>query len=169
MATSSTLIQRGGRATGIKRLCLALLLAGGIAAPLAQQARASADTYNPDVLCRSDPVIVVDGAIVDVVSTIQSDPSAIQKIDYQLTVPSGALVGKITLTVGLGVPENVTYVYSPSQPWGSVQVTATVVPQNGVTSIPVSVQVSSLLAGSATASGSSDAPLMVTLDHILML
>lgn len=169
MNTPITSSNRGSHVIGIKRLCLALLLAGGIAVPLAQQTRASADTYNPDVLCRSDPVIVVDGAIVDVVSTIQSDSSAIRAINYQVTVPSGALVGKITLTVGLGVPESVTYVYSPSQPWGSVQVTATVVPQDGATSIPVSVQVSSLLAGSATASGSSGAPLTVTLNHVLML
>lgn len=152
-----------------RRLSLALLLSAGIIAPLAHHTAASADTIGSDVLCRSDPVMVVNGAVVDVTSVIQSDPASIREMDYQVTVPSGALLGQTTLTLGLGVPENVSYVFSPTQPRGSIQVTATVVPQNGAAALPVSMRVSSLLAGNATASGTSDAPLTVTLDHLLML
>jgi hypothetical protein len=147
----------------LKRLWLALVLAAGIIAPLAQATPALA------VLCRSDPVLVVNGAVVNVVSTLQTDPSTVRELDYQVTVPSGALIGQITLTVGLGFPENVTYVYSPDQPWGSVQVAASVVTADGVDPFPLTVKVSSLLAGSNTAGGTSDATTTVTLDHVLML
>lgn len=169
----STIIRTPGRRGGLRasrrRLSLALLLSVGIIAPFAHHTAASADTTNPDVLCRSDPIIVVNGAIVDVASTLQSDPASIREIDYQVTVPSGALLGRTTLTLGLGVPENVSYVFSPTQPRGSVQVAVTVVPRDGVASFPTSVRVSSLLAGNATASGTSDASLSVALDHLLML
>lgn len=146
-----------------RRLWLALLLGAAIIAPLAH------DTPALAIVCRSDPILVVNGALVDVVSTLSTDPSAVSELDYQVTVPSGALIGQTTLTVGLGFPERVSYVFSPSQPWGSVQVAASVVTQSGVAPFPLNVQVSSLLAGSNTASGSSDATTTVTLDHILML
>jgi hypothetical protein len=152
-----------GRHASFKRLWLTLLLAAGIIAPLAQATPALA------VLCRSDPVLVVNGAVVNVVSTLQTDPSTVRELDYQITVPSGALLGQITLTVGLGFPENVTYVFSPDLPWGSVQVSASVITADGVDPFPVSVKVSSLLAGSNTAGGTSDATTTVTLDHVLML
>ena len=52
---------------------------------------------------------------------------------------------------------------------GSVRVTAAVITQDGVAPFPVSVQVSALLAGANTASGTSAAPLSVNLAHLLML
>lgn len=155
-----------------KRMCLSLILAGGIVAPLAHQTPASADTSpTPDqaIPCRSDPIIVVNGAIIDVTSSLAADASAIREVDYQVTIPSGSLIGKTTLTLGLGIPENVTYVFSPSQPWGSVQVAASVVPQDGVAPFPVSVQISSLLAGSNLVSGLSGTTVSVALNHLLML
>lgn len=155
------------RWSGLKRLSLALLLSAGIIVPLAHQTPAHAD--GSTILCRSDPVLVVNGAVIDVASTLWSDPSAVQEIDYQVTVPSGSLIGGVTLTVGLGFPEKVSYVFSPTQPWGSVQVAASVVTQNGVAPFPVSVQVSSLLAGTNTASGTSDATTTISLNHLLML
>ena len=148
---------------GPRRLWLALLLGAAIIAPLAH------DTPALAIVCRSDPIMVVNGAAIDVVSTLSTDPSTVSEIDYQVTVPSGALIGQATLTLGLGFPEHVTYVFSLSQPWGSVQVAASVVTQDGVTPFPLSVKLSSLLAGSNTVSGSSDATTTVTLDHILML
>lgn len=155
-----------------KRMGLAVLLAGSLIAPLAQQTSARADTSpTPDqaIPCRSDPVIVVNGAIIDVVSSLAADPGAVREVDYQVTIPSGSLLGKTTLTVGLGILENVTYVFSPSQPWGSVQVAESVVPQDGVAPFPVSVKVSSLLAGSDQTSGTSGTTMTVGLDHLLML
>ncbi len=156
----------GGRGKGLrlKRLGLALVVGAGIVLPLAHQTTASAD-----ILCKSDPVIVVNGAIVDVVSTLSADSSAVREVDYQVTVPSGSLIGKITLTAGLGVPENVSFVFSPDQPRGTIQVAATAVPQDGAASFPVSVKLSSLLAGSSTASGNSGDIITVALDHVVML
>lgn len=148
----------------LKSLCLAVLLGGAIIAPFAHQTTARAS-----IPCRSDPIIVVNGALVSVVSTLEADSSAVREVDYQVTVPSAALIDKLTLTVGLGFPENVTYIFSPSQPWGSIQVTAAVVTQDGVAPFPVSVRVSSLLAGANTTSGASDSTLTVALDHVLML
>lgn len=145
----------------------ALLLAAGIVAPLAHGARALADT--PSIPCRSDPVLVVNGAAVDVMSTLWVDQSAVREVDYRVTVPSGSLLGGTTLTVGLGFPEVVTYVFSPDQPWGSVRIAASVRTQDGVAAFPLSIQVSSLLAGSATASGTSDTTATVALQHLLML
>jgi hypothetical protein len=136
----------------------------GIVLPLAHQSIARAD-----LLCKSDPVIVVNGAIVDVTSTLSTDASAVREIDYQVTVPSSSLIGKTTLTLGLGVPENVSYVFSPDQPRGTIQVAATAIPQDGAASFPVSVKLSSLLAGSSMASGNSGDTITVALDHLLML
>src|SRR5579864_4228633 len=90
----------GARWLDRKRLCLALLLSGSILVPLARATPAHAS-----IPCRSDPIVVVDGAVVDVVSTLEADDSAVRELDYQITVPSGALIGKLTLTVGLGFPE----------------------------------------------------------------
>jgi hypothetical protein len=111
----------------------------------------------------------VNGAVVNVVSTLGTDPSAVREVDYQVTVPSGSLINETTLTVGLGIPEKVTYIFSPSQPWGSVHVATSVIAQDGVAPFPVSVQVSSLLAGTDEAHGVSDATTSVDLAHLLML
>ena len=154
---------RWGRRLRLKPLWVALLLAGGLLAPLAHETPALA------ILCRSDPILVVNGAIIDVTSTLWTTPDNINEIDYQVTVPSGALLGGVTLTLGLGFPENITYVFSPTQPKGSVQVAASVILPDGTSSFPLAVQVKSLLAGSATASGTSDTTTTVSLDHILML
>jgi len=151
-----------GRRSSLKRLCLALILGGGILAPLAHATTALA------IVCRSDPTMEVNGAVVNVVTTMSTDPSAVREIDYQVTVPSGALIGKLTLTVGLGFPENVTYVYSPTQPAGSIQVAASVITQDDPAPFPMSVQVSSLLAGTKSMSGTSASTITVFLDHLLM-
>jgi len=118
----------GGRGTGarLKRVGFALLVGAGIVLPLMRHTPASAD-----ILCKSDPVIVVNGAVVDVVSTLAADPSAVRAVDYQVTVPSGSLIGETRLTVGFGVPENVSYVFSPDQPWGTIRVAAAAIPQDG--------------------------------------
>jgi hypothetical protein len=150
---------------GRAKLCLALLLGSLVLSPLVSQTAALAAS----VPCRSDPIIVVDGAALDVVSTLTTDPSAVRELDYQVTVPTGALIGKLTLTAGLGFPEKVTYVFSAAQPWGSIRVDASVITQDGVAPFPAGVQASALLAGSATAGGTSATTLSVTLDHLLML
>ncbi len=151
------------RHRSIRRLCLALLLAASIITPLAKVTPALA------VLCRSDPVLVVNGAVIDVVSTLQTDPGSVAELDYQVTVPAGSLIGGTTLTVGLGFPERVSYVFGPDQPWGTVTVAASVVTADGVAPFPLDVKVSSLLAGSSTASGTSDDTTTVALDHVVML
>lgn len=148
----------------LKRLGLALLVSGGIVLPLAHPIPASAD-----LLCKSDPVIVVNGAVVAVVSTLAADARAVREIDYDVTVPRGSLMGTTTLTVALGVPENVRYVFSPSQPRGTIQVAATAFPQDGAAAFPVSVTLSALLAGRHTANGTSGDTITVALDHLLML
>jgi hypothetical protein len=144
------------------RLSLALLLAGGIVAPLARETPALA------IVCRSDPIMVVNGAAIDVVSTLTTDPSTVSELDYLVTIPSGSLINKTTLTVGIGFPERVTYVFSPRQGWGSILVAASVITHHGVAPFPVSLQVSSLSAGSNSADGTSDATTTVALDHVLM-
>ena len=83
--------------------------------------------------------------------------------------PGTTLAILLTLTLGIGFPERITYVFSPDQPRDSVQVAASVVTADGVSPFPLSVTVSSLLAGSTTASGTSDVTTTVSLDHILML
>lgn len=157
-----TLTRYAGRRPHLRPPSVALLLTAAIIAPVA-------GTTHAGVICRSDPVLVVNGSVVDVVSSLQTDASAVRELDYQITIPSGSLVGKLTLTVGLGFPEKVTYVFSPALSWGSIRVAASVVTQDGAASFPVSVQVSSLLAGSSTASGTSAATMTVALDHLLML
>lgn len=164
MRTLHSMIYRyGGGRYSRKRLSATLLLAGGLIAPLVHQTPAFA------IICRSDPVMVVNGAVIDVVSTLETDPSSVREIDYQVTLPSGALLGGTTLTVGLGFPEHITYVFSPAQPWGSVQVAATVIAADGAAPFPLTLQVSSLVAGSNATSGTSDSTAIVSLDHILML
>ncbi len=95
--------------------------------------------------CRSDPVLLVNGAVVDVVSTLDTDPSNIRELDYTITVPSGAVLGPVRLTVGIGFPEKVTYVNSAAQPKGTLQVAATVQTAAGVAPFATSVQVTSPL------------------------
>jgi hypothetical protein len=119
--------------------------------------------------CRSDPVIVVDGTVADVSSTLWADPSVIRELDYTVTVPTGSLIGQTTLTVGIGFPEKVIYVYSPTQARGTLQIDATVQTQPGTAPFQTRVQVTTLTAGIATASGLSDATLTVAVDHQLML
>src|SRR5581483_6156145 len=122
--------------TNLKWLGRTLLLAAALVAPLVQGARALADDL-PAIPCRSDPVLVVNGAIVDLASALWADPSAIREVDYQVTIPSGTLLGSIRLTVGLSFPEVVTYVVSPNQPWGSVRIAASVRLQDGAATFPL--------------------------------
>ncbi len=128
----------------------------------------AAQYANAAVACRSDPVLVVNGAIVDVVSTLQTVPSAVQELDYTITVPEGSLLGQTTLTVGIGFPEKVTYVYSRRQPWGTLGIAANVVTQSGVSPFPTTVQATSLLAASS-ASGASDSTVSIALGGQVML
>jgi hypothetical protein len=120
------------------------------------------------VACRSDPVLVVNGSIVDVVSVLQTTADTVRELDYTITIPSGSLTGKITLTVGLGFPEKVTYVFSKSQPWGTMQIAASVVTQDGVAPFPTTVQATSLLA-SGSASGMSNQTVILPLGGQIML
>lgn len=157
--------RRGRGRSVVGRLCLVLGLAGALYGAFAHAGVASA--YEA---CRSDPVLVVNAAIVDVVSTLQTTPSAVRELDYTVTVPAGSLIGKTTLTVGLGFPEKVTYVYSHSQPWGTLRVDASVVTQAGVAPFPVGVQATALLLlASGHASGMSNDTLTVNVLHQLML
>lgn len=154
---------RRGRSS-LARLCLTLGLgAAGLAALPGGHASAA-------MACRSDPVIVVNGAVADVFSTLYTgDPSAIRELDYTITVPAGSLIGKTTLTVGLGFPEKVTYVYSPAQPWGTLRVDATVQTVAGTTPFETDVQVTSLLGGVRHATGLSDSTVSVVVGRQLML
>jgi hypothetical protein len=118
--------------------------------------------------CRSDPVIVVNGDAADIVSTLYADPSSISELDYAISVPPGSLIGKTTLTVGLGFPERVRYVFDPSVPWGTLTVQATVVTKPGVTPFTTSVRVSTLFAQASNA-GLSNALIPVSVANQLML
>jgi len=122
--------------------------------------------------CRSDPVVVVNGATVDIVDTLWTDASAVRELDYTITVPSGSRIGKTTLTVGLGFPEKVTYVFSSSQAWGTMKVAATVQTQRGTPPFQTTLQVTSprsLLSGSSTASGRSNSTVTVTVKNLVMV
>jgi hypothetical protein len=121
------------------------------------------------VACRSDPVILVNGATFDVYDTLQTDAASVRELDYTVTVPAGSLLGGIQLTVGLGFPEQVTLVYSPAQPWGSITVAGRVLAQPGVAPFPVALTVATLPLKSGAASGSSSDTLSVTLHNSLML
>jgi hypothetical protein len=145
------------------RLCLVLGL-GAVALAALPAGHAAAA-----VGCRSDPVIVVNGAVADVVSTLYTDPSAVRELDYTVIVPAGSLIGRTTLTLGLGFPEKVTYVYSAAQPWGSLRVDATVQTQAGTAPFATDVQVTTLLGGIQHASGLSTATVSVAVAHQLML
>ncbi len=134
------------------------LLAGNLAAPAAHAA----------VACRSDPILLVNGDIVDVVSVLQTAPGAVRELDYTVTVPVGSLLSTLRLTVGLGFPERVTYVYSPAQPWGTMSIAATVQTQAGTAPFATTVQVTSLWRHGA-ASGLSDSTVWVALGSQLML
>jgi len=151
-------LSRLGRAVLAAPLLAAALLGSTLAARHADAA----------VACRSDPVLVVNGAIIDVVSTLQTVPSAVRELDYTITVPEGSLLGQIRLTVGLGFPERVTYVYSRWQRWGTLRIAATVVTQPGVAPFPTTVQAWSLLAA-GSASGASNSMVSFALGGQLML
>jgi hypothetical protein len=118
--------------------------------------------------CRSDPVLIVNGAIVDVVSTLNTTASTVQELDYTITVPHGSLLGPTRLTVGIGFPEKVTYVFSPFQAWGTMHIAATVVSKTGTAPFSTTVQATSLLA-SSSASGLSNATVNVLLGGQIML
>jgi hypothetical protein len=143
-------------------LAVAILVVGLLGSPLAMhQADAAAG-------CRSDPVLLVNGALVDVVSILQTDPSAVQELDYTITVSPWSLLGPTRLTIGLGFPEKVTYVYSPQQRWGTVGIAATVITRPGVAPFFTTVQASSLFRFSS-AGGSSNSTVSLTLAGLLML
>jgi hypothetical protein len=158
----SLISARTGRAA-IARIGLALSLAA-----IGTGILANNDAQADFIGCRSDPILLVNGALVDVVSTLNTSPANIQELDYTITVPSGALLSVVRLTVGIGFPEKVTYVVSPSMPRGTLQVAATVQTVAGVAPFPTSVQVSSLLVRT-TASGYSNGTVIATLGRLLML
>jgi hypothetical protein len=118
--------------------------------------------------CRSDPVLIVNGAIVDVVSTLNTSASAIQELDDTITVPGGSLLGQTRLTAGIGFPEKVTYVFSPLQAWGTMRIAATVVTKAGTAPFSTTVQATSLLAA-RSASGLSNATVSILLGGQIML
>jgi hypothetical protein len=153
---------RSGR-LAIARIGLAL----GLAA-IGSGVLANNDAQAAFIGCRSDPILLVNGALVDVVSTLNTSPANIQELDYTITVPSGALLSVVRLTVGIGFPEKVTYVFSPSMPRGTMQVAATVQTVPGTAPFPTSVRVTSLLVGT-TASGYSNGTVIATLGRLLML
>ena len=119
--------------------------------------------------CRSDPIVLVNGTAFDIVSTLATTPSAVKELDYVVTVPSGSLLGGLILTVGLGFPEKVTYMFSSAQPWGTIKVAATVVTQTGVAPFSTSVQVSSLLTAVRSASGWSNGTVIVNTSGLMLL
>jgi hypothetical protein len=153
---------RSGR-SAIARIGLAL----GLAA-IGSGVLANNEAQAAFIGCRSDPILLVNGALVDVVSTLNTSPANIKELDYTITVPSGALLSVVRLTVGIGFPEKVTYVFSPSMPRNTLQVAATVQTAAGVAPFPTSVQVTSLLVGT-TASGYSNGTVVATLGRLLML
>jgi hypothetical protein len=153
-----TTFTRGRRAA----VLVALLAIGLVAASLQSRPVSAARG------CRSDPVLIVNGAIVDVVSTLQTDASTVKELDYTITVPTGSLLGRTTLTAGIGFPEVVTYVYSSTQAWGTMRIAATVVSKASTTPFSTTVQASSLLAA-GSASGMSNATVTVLLGGQLML
>jgi hypothetical protein len=153
---------RGAHRTGFSIAGAALLAASLLNGPLGLQ------HVNAAVACRSDPILVVNGSIVDVVSTLQTVSSAVSELDYTVTVPAGSLIGQTTLTVGLGFPEKVTYRFSSTQRWGTLQIAASVIAKPGIVPFPTSVQASSLLA-SSTGAGQSNSTVIVSLGNQLML
>jgi hypothetical protein len=157
------LLRPRGRTSTFARVAASALLAGlGIA--LLPRGDAHAIVAG----CRSDPVIVVDGDVADIVSTLYTDSSAISELDYTISVPPGSLIGKTTLTVGLGFPEKVTYVFDPTVPTGTIEVHASVVTRAGVPAFTTMVSVSTLY-GHASTAGMSDAIVPVTVTNQLML
>ena len=122
--------------------------------------------------CRSDPVLVVNLATVDVVSTLWTAASSVRELDYTVTVPAGSLIGKTTLTVGLGFPEKVTYVFSAAQAWGTMKIGATVKTQAGVAPFATTVTATSplsLLTGTSSASGWSTSTVFVKVGNLVMV
>ncbi len=147
-----------------------LALAGALLAAVTLTGLAHSGTASAALACRSDPVIVVNGAVADIVSTLYTDSASnVRELDYTITIPTGSLIGKTSLTVGLGFPEKVTYVFSPTQPKGTMSIAASVVTAPGVAPFATSVQVTTLLDGIHTASGYSNETVGVTLGHLLML
>lgn len=144
--------------TALAMLMLSVVCAGRPGLPSASAALA----------CRSDPILVVNGAIVDVVSVLQTSADTVRELDYTITVPSGSLIGQTTLTVGIGFPEKVTYVFSKAQRWGTMQIAASVVTQDGVAPFPTTVQATSLLAR-GSASGMSNQVVTMALGGQIML
>jgi hypothetical protein len=164
---SKVLWRAGAQRSTLGRLCLALGLVGGLCGMFNRgQAEAALSS------CRSDPVVVVNGATVDIVDTLWTDASAVRELDYTITVPSGSLTGKTTLTVGLGFPETVTYVRSSSQARGTMKVAATIQTQRGTPPFQTTLQattLTSLLTGTSTASGRSNSTVTVTLTNMIMV
>jgi hypothetical protein len=89
---------RSGR-SAIARIGLAL----GLAA-IGSGVLANNDAQAAFIGCRSDPILLVNGALVDVVSTLSTSSANIQELDYTITVPKGALLSVVSLTIGIGFP-----------------------------------------------------------------
>src|SRR5438105_8153743 len=166
-AHSDVLFRASAQRSTLGRLCLALGLVGGLCGMFSRgQVEAALSS------CRSDPVVVVNGATVDIVDTLWTDGSAVRELDYTITVPSGSQIGKTTLTVGLGFPEKVTYVFKSSQAWGTMKVAATVQTQRGTRPFETTLQatsLTSLLTGPSTDSGRSNSTVPVTLQNLVMV
>jgi hypothetical protein len=113
-------------------------------------------------------VLVVNGTAVDVVTTLASAANAIRELDYTVTVPTGSLIGQTTLSVGIGFPESVTYIFSATQPPGTMRIDTSVVAAGSAAPFPTSVQATALLAGGA-ASGLSSATITIELTGMTML
>jgi hypothetical protein len=164
---SVALLRASAQRSTLGRLCLALGLVGGLCGMFSRgQVEAALSS------CRSDPVVVVNGATVDIVDTLWTDASAVRELDYTITVPAGSLIGQTTLTVGLGFPEKVTYVFSSSQAWGTMRISATVQTQPGTPPFQTTLQATSPnspLAGTSTASGRSNSTVTVALKNVVMV
>ena len=145
------------------------MLALGLAASVMGALSLSSGHAQAAMACRSDPVIVVNGAVADVFSTLWTAPDNIRELDYVVTIPAGSLTGKTTLTVGAGFPEKVTYVFSPAQPWGTIRIDATVQTYDQVAPFETAVQVRTLLGGIQKVYGSSNSTVSLTVGHQLML
>ena len=150
----------------------ALLGSAALTAAILCAGPLSVNTTHAAVACRSDPVLVVNGATVDVVSTLWSSAGNIREIDYVVTVPAGSVINQTTLTVGLGFPEKVTYVFSKAQRWDTMKIATTVQVQKGVAPFPISVTATSplsLLTGTTSASGMSNSTVTLNVGNLIMV
>ena len=112
--------------------------------------------------CRSDPIVMLsDGTVFQVDTSIADAPSDVQQLSYAIQVPGDTTVLKVVSTGGTLKGKEIVTVSATGSP-GTYS--ADVLVSTGLANVPVSVRARVPGAGSTVAAGQSGQDLLVQVD-----